>query len=438
MSSIAPPKNVKPIPKKDIQKCIGPAKTKIKEYYEKAIDIAALYFTPLSLEKKKAKKKCSICDRPMLTESFWKNFSFINIGRMDETGKFYTPVCKSCAQKLFDYYMKEVDKDLTKAMEHLCCDLNIYWDLEIFKAAKDLYEKNDRMLNITAEYIGSLGRQGVEYLGKSYWDSPTVVHRNITILQGESEDFERKLIDVDDIKQDGSSGLYAPYDWDKEDVENRKKILRVYRYDPFEDESEEDRKALARDLVAMLDDAMEDDFVKSRGALEVVRGFNRLEKIGKQIALLEKQGADLAQIQKYADIKTKERNSITSFCKDNGFAASYATKKAKGAGTLSGVMNEINEKQYERGILNMYDIETSESINQAAEASIKAIFNQLNIGGNESYIIIQNQNDMIRKLEKQLKTAQEELRKANCKIVEMKLKKKQENDLDSEDGDSND
>ena len=69
--------------------------------------------------------------------------------------------------------------------------LYIYWDLEIFKAAKDLYEKNDRMLNITAEYIGSLGRQGVEYLGKSYWDSPTVVHRNITILQGESEDFER-------------------------------------------------------------------------------------------------------------------------------------------------------------------------------------------------------------------------------------------------------
>ena len=101
-------------------------------------------------------------------------------------------------------------------------------------------------------------------------------------------------------------------------------------------------------------------------------------------------------------------------------------------------MNEINEKQYERGILNMYDIETSESINQAAEASVKAIFNQLNIGGNESYIIIQNQHDMIRKLEKQLKTTQEELRKANCKIVEMKLKKKQNENSDLEVGDFND
>ena len=99
-------------------------------------------------------------------------------------------------------------------------------------------------------------------------------------------------------------------------------------------------------------------------------------------------------------------------------------------------MNEMNEKQYEKAILNMYDIETSESINQAAEASIKAIFNQLNIGGNESYTIIQNQNDMIRKLEKQLKMTQEELRKANCKIVEMRLKNK--NNSENEVGDSYD
>ena len=250
---ISPPKKVKNIPKKDIQKSIGPARTKIKEYHEKTIELSGLYFTPLSMDKRKEKKRCCVCDRPMLSESYWKNFSYANIGRVDEIGKMCTSVCKTCAQKLFDYYYKHVDKDLTKAMEHLCCDLNIYWDLEIFKAAKELYEKNERMLNITAEYIGSLGRQGVEYLGKTYWDSPTIVHRNITILQGESEDFERKLIDIDDINQNGTSGLYAPYDWTKEDAENRKKILRVYRYDPFEYESEEDKKALYRDLVAMLD-----------------------------------------------------------------------------------------------------------------------------------------------------------------------------------------
>ena len=43
---------------------------------------------------------------------------------------------------------------------------------------------------------------------------------------------------------------------------------------------------------------------------------------------------------------------------------------------------------------------------------------------------------MIRKLEKQLKTTQEELRKANCKIVEMRLKNK--NNSENEVGDSYD
>ena len=76
----------------------------------------------------------------------------------------------------------------------------------------------------------------------------------------------------------------------------------------------------------------------------------------------------------------------------------------------------------------MYDIETSESIGQAAKASMEAIFDQLNFGANESYLVIQNQRDMIRKLDSENKKLQEELRKANCKITEMKLKKEASKD----------
>ena len=101
-------------------------------------------------------------------------------------------------------------------------------------------------------------------------------------------------------------------------------------------------------------------------------------------------------------------------------------------------MNEMNEKQYERGILNRFDIATSQSIQQAADASVKAIFEQLNIGGNETYTIIQNQNDAIRTLEKKLRETEEELRRANCKIVEMKLKHKQQSPNDDEESDIDD
>ena len=85
--------------------------------------------------------------------------------------------------------------------------------------------------------------------------------------------------------------------------------------------------------------------------------------------------------------------------------------------------------------LLVVDISTSESIQQAADASVKAIFSQLNIGGNETYTIIQNQNDTIRTLERKLKESEEALRKANCKIVEQRLKYKKNNPQDEVDED---
>lgn len=416
---------VKKLTKTEVKKKTGPAKRKIEDYQHNLNETISMYFTPISDEKKQGKKLCSVCGKELVTDSYWKSYDYINTGRIDETNKMCMPVCKNCGQKLFDYYYKNVHhKSYVKALEHTCCDLNIYWDLDIYNNCKKTFENNGRKLHILSEYIGAVGRQGVEFLGKTYWDSPTIQNRNITILQGENVDFERQLVNPEELTN--KDGWDTPLDWEKEDTENRKKVIKTYRYDPFEFEDEGDKKGLYRDLVAMLDDAMEDDYVKSRGALEVVRSFNRLEKIGNTITQMEKNNEELAKIQKMVDFKAKERNSITSFCKDNGFAASYGLKKSKGAGTLSGVMKEMNEKQYENAILNMYDIETSKSIEQAAEASLKAIFSQLNIGGNEAYVIIQNQNEEIRKLTKKLKQAEEDLRKANCKIVEQKLTKEQE------------
>lgn len=404
--------------KNDVRKAIGPTTQKIQDLHEQIKENVRENLIFPTEEELKSKKTCSMCNKSFSDEDFWKTYSYSQSGRMSESGKMFCSVCRSCGQKLFDFYYNVIHKkDLMKALEHTCCDLNIYWDIELFNECRRIFENNERKLHIMSEYVASVGRKGFAYMGKTYWDSPKIVNKGI------EEDDKNSEIKTDYF------GWDTPIEWSKEDADNRRKVLKVYRYDPFEDNAEEDRKALYRDLVAMLDDAMEDDYVKSRGALEVVRSFNRLEKLGRQMAEMEKEDPDdYIQIQKISDIKAKERNAITAFCKDNGFAASYQTKKSKGAGTLSGVLNEINEKQYESGLLNMYDIETSESIGQAAKASMQAIFDQLNFGANESYLVIQNQRDMIRKLDNENKKLQEEVRKLNCKITEIKLKKEASKD----------
>mgnify|MGYP003414898362 FL=1 len=50
----------------------------------------------------------------------------------------------------------------------------------------------------------------------------------------------------------------------------------------------------------------------------------------------------------------------------------------------------MNEAKFENAVMNRYDIETSATIQQAADASFKAIFNQLSLGESEVWKIAQD------------------------------------------------
>lgn len=411
---------------------ITPAKKIRNEYQEKVENTIKQFFYPRTEMERKEKKICSVCGRPLSSENFWKNFSYANSGRIDIDGKLCTPVCKTCSQKIFDYYYSEIyDHDLAKSIQNVCIDLNFYWDEDKLNEAKEVYENNGRKLHILSEYVGAIARMGIEYLGKTYKDSPSLLRLNELLEQKNREIAEqtRKNNIEDEI----------PLDWSREDVMNKKKILRVYRYDPFEFENEECKKSLYRDLSDMLDDAMEDDYVKSRAALEIVRSFNKIENWRKVLLDLENNtdsedmAENLKRIKQITDLRNAELKSITDFCRDNGFSARYAQKKAKGAGTVSGIMSQMSEKQYEPGILNQFDISTSQSIQEAANASWEAIFNQLNVAGNESYKIIQQQREMVKNSKKKLERAEEDLRLANCEIVKLKMQIKQLQRGDSDD-----
>lgn len=417
-----------PISQKTNKKKTTPVAKKTDVYLAKFKELVSLYFPSVTEESKKKKKVCTMCGRNHADEDYWRSFSFINVARMNKDYRMCLPICGSCASNLFDFLLKKHHGSHKLAMEHACCELNIYWDEKIFERAKSLYEgktARNTKTNFFGEYASAIGRAGIDYLGKTYWDSiieqKKLIEEQQKALKEKADRDAEQFFDYETEGKWGDGNL-----WQMEDVENRKKILKVYRYDPFEYEDEEDKISLYRDLVAMLDDAMEDDYVKSRGALEVVRGFNKIEKLGKQILVMERNNEDANLIKKYVDMKATERASITAYCKDNGFAASYGLKKAKGAGTLSGIMKEMDEKKYERAILNRYDALTSESIEQAAEASVKAIFSQLDIGNNESYTIIQQQAEKIRTMQKKLDKTEEELRLERCRVVELELKKKAE------------
>ena len=75
----------------------------------------------------------------------------------------------------------------------------------------------------------------------TYWDSPTIKNRNITLVQGDIQAQNNALLQENKFINEGFD---SPIDFAKEDMENRRKILRIFRYDPFEMDRETDKPAL--------------------------------------------------------------------------------------------------------------------------------------------------------------------------------------------------
>lgn len=352
------------------------------------------------------KHVCSCCGKPKKLEEYFKTYSLICSDRVDTNGEYHMNICRDCSYKLFMWIFNEkADKDLQTATKLICAYLNLYWDAKIFKTARDLHEKNERTRPFLAEYISLMNRMEP---GKTFFDSP----------------FLDKKFKVSDFKESKAQEEYAPQEWDKEDIRNEKQIIRMVGYNPFEWETNENKRILYKDLLNILEPGMENDLVKFQAAIQIVMSFFRVRQLNKKQFEMEKQGASVTELKQLSDLKDKELKSITAFSRDNGFAERYATAKAKGENTFTGIMNRMNEDKFEKAILNRYDIETSATIQQAADASFKAIFNQLGMTESEIWKTSQEQFEELRKLRKKNSDLEEELRKARYELAEINLEEK--------------
>ena len=210
-----------------------------------------------------------------------------------------------------------------------------------------------------------------------------------------------------------------------EDRDNYNQIWATYHYDPFEDESPKDRSRLMSDLVTMIDDAMKDDLVRMRAALEIVRAFYRIDKIGETLKQLQLTPEDTVNnsnaIKQLTAAKSQETSMVTNFSKDHGFAEKYAISKSKGSGTLSAIVRDMKEANYDFGTVNAYDIETSEAIKQVSDISAESIFKQVGFTSADYADMVKEQAIELKKLREELARKEEELRLIREKNLKQEL-----------------
>ena len=319
------------------------------------------------------------------------------IGFCDKKGRRRTLYCVHC---IMAFYQKFIDEDPDhnkyKAMFRLCSILGYYYSDELAHQIIDV------------PHTWEDGKPVSQYEPDCLFYIKAVMANPETAQKSFQYSDNMNLEIVAKMQDGGEIGL------DEQAKKSRRQIINVYHYDPFENEPIEERTRLYEDLLTLIDDSFNEDLTKQKAAVILCLSYRNLDRVNATISELMatpesvQQNADV--IKKLTEQKAKETTMISSFAKDNGFSERYAASKARGSGTISAMIRDMELQGYDDGFVNRFDIETSEAMRQVADISAESMFKQLALNDTDFAKIIKEQGKMIREMQYTMQTQEEELR----------------------------
>lgn len=330
---------------------------------------------------------------------------------VDEENRPRSIYCIHCILQLYkDLLAQEETHNEYKVLFKWCSVLGYYYNDDL---AHQVMEEDHTWEDGTPVkyipkcilYVKALAAHPVYHL-RSFWDDPSnFSYDNCVKIQ-------RGI-------QEGEEGI------SEQARKSRRQIINVYHYDPFQEEPIRERERLYEDLLTLIDDSFADDLVKQKAAIVLCLSYRNLDKVNHTLTELMatpasvKENADV--IKKLTEQKQKETSMISSFAKDNGFSERYAAGKAKGSGTLSAVVRDMEIYGYDDGIVNMFDIETAGGMKQASDISAESIFKQLALVDTDYAKMVKEQAQIIREMQQTMNAQAESLRLLKEKHLKAEL-----------------
>lgn len=195
---------------------------------------------------------------------------------------------------------------------------------------------------------------------------------------------------------------------------NRKDIIRLIGYDPFEKEAPEDKPLLYAQLIGYIDMSGDnEDMTRVLDSIEIVRGYLQLQKLNdmsaKAFATLSKTGQS-GEIKNYMDTKKKVADVISQLAEQSCISMKHNKNASKGENTFTGKIKKLKELDLREAELNAFDIGTCEGMRQVADISNASIIKQLHLDESDYTEMLAQQREMITKLQRQADTKTEEAR----------------------------
>lgn len=340
---------------------------------------------------------CYMCDTHKSRDKF-----YVSTDPLNKSG--LTPICKDCAKKIAlkigkDKVEHEPDKDsVILALKYLDKPfLNDLWDASVLEA--DNLASGRVKSNPWNAYIKNVAMG--QYNCKTFSDS---------------DFYYSKKDENNDNIDDTSNSFSVNKDLLDTFTQNKKDVIRLLGYDPFEKEQPGDQPYLYASLIGYLDSSEDanEDRLKTSSSIEIVKSFSHIEKINDVITSLmsdvKNMEKNISTIKNLEDTKSKITSSVLNLAKDNGISLKHSVNASKGENTWTGKVRKMKEMNLSEAETNLYNIEYSAGLQQVAEISDAAILKQIRLDENDYNDMIIQQRELINKYKKKSDESEEKSR----------------------------
>lgn len=300
------------------------------------------------------------------------------------------PYCKACLENIARNYNSNYKQfgDVTKASLMLACEradvpyLENLWESSCNEVNDPSLEKPKT--NVWAAYIKNVKMP--QYNGMRWRDGDLFKDDN---LNQEVTSEER------DVNPEVLSEL----------EKNRRDVIKLIGYDPFDKEAEEDKPLLYAQLIGYLDgEGNNDDMTRVLDCIEIVRGYLQLQKINdmsaKAFANLAKTGQS-GEIKNYMDTKKKVADVISQLAEQSCISQKHNKNAKKGENTWTGKIKKLKELNLRESEVNGFDIGTCRGMQQVLDMSDASIMKQLALDESEWSDMVAEQRKLLVEAQKQ-------------------------------------
>lgn len=296
-----------------------------------------------------------------------------------------TPYCKECLEKIARNYNNGYKEfgDVTKTSLMAACEradvpfIETLWESS-YNEVNDPSLKKPKT-NVWAAYIKNVKMP--QYNGLRWRDGDLFKEDNSHIINTSSEERDVNPEVLEELEK------------------NRKDVVKLIGYDPFEKEAEEDKPLLYAQLIGYIDgDGNNDDMTRILDSIEIVRGYLQLQKLNdmsaKAFATLSQTGQS-GEIKNYMDTKKKVADVISQLAEQSCISQKHNKNAKKGENTWTGKIKKLKELNLREAEVNGFDIGTCRGMQQVLEMSDASIMKQLALDESEWSDIVADQRKML-------------------------------------------